>query len=141
MNWIDDADRASKRIHERADAILQNADVVYQSLWNEVTTQIAQLRDKRREIKTNGSPLERILRMSVVPTGNQSIALPKECRIVLSPERDTISAKGGGVGIEFKIDVRDDGVVCLKHGDEEVSLAKAAELILRPFAFPELLPQ
>jgi hypothetical protein len=141
MNWIDDADRASRKIHERADAILQNADALYQSLWDEITTQIAQLREKGRDIKTNGGPLERILRMSVIPTGNQSIALPKECRIVLSPERDTISAKGGGVGIEFKIDVRDDGVVCLKHQDKEVRSAKAAELILYPFAYPELPPQ
>jgi hypothetical protein len=141
MNWVDDAATESKRINDRKDAIAGSADKIYQNLWDEITRTIPQILSKGRDVGTNGTPLERMLWMSVIPRGHQTHTNRRECSITLSPNRDIIRASGGGVDLTLSIDVCKDGVVCLKHGNEELTLAKAAELILRPFAFHELYPQ
>jgi hypothetical protein len=62
-----------------------------------------------------------------------------ELHIKLNKPKNEIHASGGGVDINFKVEVLKDGTVGLTYNDEERTNEQAAERILKPFFFPELI--
>src|ERR1700680_3831543 len=134
MNWVNDRLEQRRKAEQKRIAIGSYVEVIYNDLWNEILARIDDAKAAGFTLFTNGSPFERIVRLSVMTGGN-----PKELKITLDRQKQRISVSGlPSHVIEFlPMDLREDGVVCLKHKDQEILNPDAAKLVPDPFFFPE----
>lgn len=143
MTWWDDAHREATAIATRERLIVDQQDETFRLLWKEL---LAQLEDGKRffpDLFTNGQEFSRSIKLPVPPSTPIPIlkSVPAlEVQITLHRKEHQIIVSGHTVDIEIAVDVCDDGVICLKVNDKEVSIAEVATDILRRFAFPQLYP-
>jgi hypothetical protein len=140
MTWIDERLEQLRRKTERDRAVFDGADRLFDELWAEVEGRVKEANSKGLRVGTNGFAYERIVWASVIPPLEQPSAKRRELRINLHRESEGISVSGSYQTWTLKIDVCEDGVVCLKHNDKAIVIQEAARLILDPFLFPELKP-
>lgn len=125
MSWLEERLRSEELERNNRILVRQHAETVYDDLWEEVTGRVAEAKKAGFKITTNGSPHQRV------------VVWDKEVlQISLERELGIISVNGGGVRLELSLAVCADGVVCIQHGGQRISLEDAGKLILEPFLSP-----
>jgi hypothetical protein len=154
MSWMDDDNAESKRQQESAAelaarhaTIANSAEKIYNDLWDEIVSRIAEAKSKGRPVTgnllTNGDPFERRIGHRIIvpqpikpPAGSSD---PKEVIVRLTKDRLKIEVLGlTDAPLYFPFDLCDDGIVQIKHDGEHVTVQEAARSILRRLLFPEL---
>jgi hypothetical protein len=161
MSWIDDDENEFKRrqqsaaeLAKRNQHIAEKAEKIYNDLWDEIMTRIAEAKSKgvdgAQHLIPNGDSYERELTREapghaiIVPqpvTPGATHSHPE--RVTISLSRDHLMIVVSGLRSEpllFPLDLRKDGVVFLKHDGEHKTIQEAAKLILRSIFHPELFP-
>ena len=141
MNWIDDRIKQRQVEASRSAVIDSSAEQIFNDLWDEINRWVAEAKQKNLPVFTNGTPYERIVSLSVPPPSGRSQSNPRQLTIRLAREKKAIVVGGisaGGQSVQLTLDVCDDGVICIKHYGERVSVSEIAMQILDHFLFPEL---
>lgn len=135
MDWINNRLAEEKALHERDASITSSAEQIYRDMWEHLLRAIEFAKSKGKPLFTNGSPLDRIVRLSSLSVPAKQ---PKEFHFALSKDRHSIVVSGE-VSMTFKLGICSDNSVCPKdQNGNEVTYDEAAELILDPFLFPSL---
>jgi hypothetical protein len=138
MTWWDDAHNDATAIVNRERLIVDQQDETFRLLWKEL---LAQLEDGKRffpDLFTNGQEFSRSIKLPVSLATTKPLVSVREVQVTLHRKEHQIIVSGHTVDLEIVVDVCDDGVICLKVGDQVVSMAEVATDILRRFAFPQL---
>lgn len=150
MNWIDEDRDELKRNKQwaaeqaaRDQVIANDAELVYNNLWDEIRERIAEAKNKGLpELVTNGYPFKRKIIVPMIPRLTETCRHPMEVTVELAVNKLAINVSGGDEQpIRLVLDRGDDNVIGLKHNGEYQSIGDAAKLILRPLLFPELFRQ
>lgn len=131
MSWIDEA------VHEEhRKSASEQAQKLYEDLWKEITDRLEEGRQKTPIqpfiIQYPPTTLDRQINFS----DPRKPGIPKALHVKLSADKLAIETSGHPKSLKFKIDLRNDKI-CLIHEGETVSVAKAVELLLKPFFFDE----
>ena len=149
MSWIDE-DREELRKNKqwqaeqeaRNQSIAQDAEQVYNDLWDEIKARIAEAKNTDLpELLTNGYPFKRMIIVPMMPRPTETSRNPMETIVELAANKLAILISGGHAPLRFALDRGEDNVICLKHNGEYQSIGDAAKLILRPLLFPDLFHQ
>jgi hypothetical protein len=132
MDWIDERLAAKRKIEGRSQAINDNAERIFDVLWEEISVWVKVAERKPIAIFTNGSPRARVVGVSLFPGPE-----PRSMTIGLCKENQSICVGGITPPVEFKFDLGPDNVVFLKHNGQKISIQDAAHLLLDMFLFPE----
>jgi hypothetical protein len=147
MTWIDeDREELNKNrklaaeLAARNQLIANDAETVYNNLWDEIRARIAEAKQKGLpQLITNGLPFRRVIIVPMMPRPTETSRNPMEVIVELAANKLSIIVSGGSEpAIRLALDRGDDNVTCLKHNGEYQSIGDAAKLILRPLLFPEL---
>ena len=136
MTWFERR-LADLEAHKQRQALIkQNAEEIYAQVWAEVVTHIAEARSKGWAVETNGSPRRRAVMLQ-----KQNKSGDWLLEVILPDGKERIRVKGD-LGIDFYINLEvcpDDGVVCLTLAGSRITVAQAAEAILDPLLFHQLV--
>ena len=135
MNWIDERILERDNNTRRDQLIRGSAEKIFNSLWGEVETWIADANNKGFALQTNGDPYERVVLMPVIPKPAQSHAMPRKLTIKVEKDKSAIIGTVAGEIIKLDLDVCTNDVVCLKHEGRQVSMDEASRLLLEPLLF------
>jgi hypothetical protein len=138
MGWIEERIEQRRVLNERNKAVKDGAESIFCDLWNEIADLTKQAQSKGLEVKTNGSSFERIV---LTPPYHGYDKDQNKLIITLDKTKEKIAVSGPFQSLELAIDVREDGVVCLKYDGKKLLIDKAARMILDPFLFPDLQPK
>lgn len=138
MGWIHNRRLEQQRRHEEWALIEQEAEAVYNLLWEELQVSVKEAREEGFDLGTNGAPWERVIAWRGKPSDREPVVYQKELRIRLNKAAGSIVASGyrNGTAVDLKLVVGSDNVVGLSIQDGRVTMAQAARLILEPFLFP-----
>ena len=138
MNWIDDRLKQREDAYRRTVLIVQAAPVVFDNLWDAIIPWVEEAKKKNIPVFTNGTPYERIVVLSTPVRFGQSHSDPKHLTLSIAKDRSAIVVTGiGSEPTTLILDMCADGVVCIKHKGEKVSIADTAISLLDQFFFPE----
>ena len=139
MSWLDERIAEANTLAMRSALIEEHATAVYESLWSEIKAKIEEAKTKGFSgLMTNGRPTARkIILPDVVPALGRTLSAPREIMVELRKSEQSVVTTGAKQ-LSFVLDVCEDGVVCLKFGENSVTVERAAELIITPLLFPEL---
>ena len=143
MNWIDDRIKQRENEQHRLHLISASAEQIFNDLWSAITPWVEDAKTKDIPLFTNGTPYERVISLSVPPLRGQSSANPKQLTIKLIKESAGAEIRVHGVAgtggfLRLKLDVCDDGVVCLEQDGKPIAISDIAIRILDRFLFPDL---
>jgi hypothetical protein len=146
VSWVSARKKQRQFIHERNRIISDGAEEVFKRLWAEIKKWVDEAERSGENIKTNGSPHERVVTLSGEPFSGVPIfpgafverSSGQRLSVKFNPEKPSVTASTQGNNVEFKIDLDKDNVACLKFDGEIVEYLDAAILILDPFLFPDL---
>lgn len=131
MSWME------KALHEkRRKSASEQAEKLYEELWKEITDRLDEGRQK--------TPIQPFVIQYPPTTFDRNINFsdprkpgnPKTLHVRLSADRLAVETSGHPKSLKLKINFCNDEI-CLIHEGETVSVAKAVELILKPFFFDE----
>ena len=128
MSWVHDRLKAGR------ESGLISASNLYNELWDEISTRVAEAKDGGMPISTNGSSYKRVVVYGSPLT--VPYRKPRQLTIALAPDKSEIIADSDADSLQIPIEVCADGVVRLKHKGKYLSIPEAAKLILESFLFP-----
>lgn len=137
-DWIDKRMAERKRRLECERLIADDAEGIFEKLWEEVKHWVEEAKRKGFPISINGSPYERVIKQSNTAFPNSLSTPPKTLHITL--EKGIIEIIGSEASFTFLLEVGEDNVVCLKLSGKKFSIRDAAIVILDSFLFPDCSP-
>jgi hypothetical protein len=132
QSWLDEQIAARDDLKRRESLKDSHAPKLYSALWDELMKIVAEAKEKGFVLNSHGSETAR-----GIDVGYANVN-PRKMSFSLSQDKRTIEASGGAVSVRLTVSICDDGVVCLKHNGEAVSIEEAARRIMKPVLFPEL---
>ena len=134
MTWIESRMADLEALRQRNAIIREHAAAIYDALWGTIVEHLDEAKNKGFAVSTNGALQKRTVKLA-----KQNLSGDKfQFDLRLVDSKTQISAQGDRVKFMFDLDVCPDGVVCLKHERQVISVEDAAVRVLDPFLFPQL---